>query len=38
MSLYDVASLSNTPPLSTADLNAAISLSNLSALIGICPT
>src|SRR5919198_6322851 len=37
MSLYDVASLSNTPSLSTAVLNAVISLSNLSGLIAILP-
>ena len=35
MSLYDVASLSNVPSLSTAVLNAMISLSNLSGLIAI---
>src|ERR687887_1117954 len=35
MSLYDVDSLSNTPSLSTAVLNAVISLSNLSGLIAI---
>lgn len=35
MSLYDVASLSNTPSLSTAVRTAAISLSNLSGLMAI---
>ena len=35
MSLYDVASLSNTPSLSTAVRSAAISLSNLSGLMAI---
>jgi hypothetical protein len=35
MSLYDVASLSNAPSLSTAVLSAVISLSNLSGLIAI---
>jgi hypothetical protein len=35
MSLYDVASLSSVPSLSTAVLNAVISLSNLSGLIAI---
>jgi hypothetical protein len=33
MSLYDVASLSKVPSLSTAVLNAVMSLSNLSGLI-----
>ncbi|MFL6394026.1 MAG: hypothetical protein ACJ708_05120 [Nitrososphaeraceae archaeon] len=33
MSLYDVDSLSNTPSLSTAVLNAVISLSNQSGLM-----
>jgi hypothetical protein len=37
MSLYDVDSLSNVPSLSTAVLNAVISLSNLSGLIAIFP-
>jgi hypothetical protein len=37
MSLYEVDSLSNTPSLSTAVLNAVISLSNLSGLIAILP-
>ena len=35
MSLYDVASLSNTPSLSTAVLSEVISLSTLSGLIAI---
>lgn len=38
MSLNDVASLSNLPSLSTAVLNAVISLSNLSELIAIFPS
>jgi hypothetical protein len=33
MSLYDVASLSNTPSLSTAGLNVVINMSNLLRLI-----
>jgi hypothetical protein len=37
ISLYDVASLSNVPSLSTAVLNEVISLSNLSGLIAILP-
>ena len=37
MSLYDVASLSRVPSLSTAVRNAVISLSNLSGLIAILP-
>jgi hypothetical protein len=37
MSLYDVASLSSVPSLSTAVLNAVISLSNLSELMAIRP-
>ncbi len=37
MSLYDAASLSKTPSLSTAVLSAVISLSNLSGLIAILP-
>ena len=35
MSLYEVASLSTVPSLSTAVLNAVISLSNLSGLIAM---
>jgi hypothetical protein len=37
ISLYDVASLSNTPSLSTAVLNAVINLSNLYGLVVILP-
>jgi hypothetical protein len=37
MSLYEVASLSNTSSLSTAVLNAVISLSNLTGLMAILP-
>ena len=35
MSLYDIDSLSNRLPLSTADLKAEINLSNLSGLMAI---
>jgi hypothetical protein len=37
MLLYEVASLSSVPSLSTAVLNAVISLSNLSGLIAMRP-